>query len=187
MPSYVVRHGLLGHVGRFRCAAEHDSRLPRGQRIVCETSRGLEVGEVLLCVDDADDSDSPVLAGTIQRAVSVADDLLIARQFRYQQEAYAECVQLLAERGVAAVLVDVEHLFDGQSLYFYFLGTPPDEAEELTAALTERYEATVRFRPFTDAVIQGCGPACGTESAAGCGSGGCSSCQLSSVCGKSHA
>ena len=88
---------------------------------------------------------------------------------------------MLAERGLAAVLMDVELLFDGASLYFYFLGDVSPEVERLTDELAEAYEAKVQFRRFTEAVVEGCGPDCGTEAAAGCGDG-CSTCGLVIEC-----
>jgi hypothetical protein len=72
-----------------------------------------------------------------------------------------------------AVLMDVEHLFDGQTLLFYFLGEITPELEALTDELAELYELHVQFRRFAEAVTTGCGPGCGTEAATG---GGCTSC-----------
>ena len=46
--------------------------------------------------------------------------------------------------------MDVEHLFDGQSLYFYFLGEVQPEWESLTTELAATYEAKVRFQPFAE-------------------------------------
>ena len=54
--------------------------------------------------------------------MTVQDELLQARLEKHRQEAYEACAALLAENGQPAVLVDVEHLFDGQGLFFYFLG-----------------------------------------------------------------
>jgi hypothetical protein len=82
------------------------------------------------------------------------------------------------------VLVDVEHLFDGQSLFFYFLGGESPEIADLTSELADAYEAKVQFRKFTDTLSQGCGPGCGTEEAEnGCGTGACSTCAILSACG----
>ena len=73
------------------------------------------------------------------------------------------------------MLVDVEHLFDGQSLFFYFLGDTTPELDALTGELAEIYEAQVQFRKFTDTLTAGCGPGCGTEEAEQAArSGGCS-------------
>jgi hypothetical protein len=92
---------------------------------------------------------------------------------RNRHEAFEACCRRLGELGVTTTLVDVEHLFDGRGLYFYFLGQPPDEVEQLTAELAEVYDANVQFRRFAETLTAGCGPDCGTEGAAG---GGCSSC-----------
>ena len=174
-----VRHGILGSVGRF--AAVDAQRYARGTRVVCRTGRGLEVGEVLAELDQA--SDQPA-EGSLLRRVTVEDDLLIARLDRNRDEAYRACEQRLVERGIPAVLVDVEHLFDGQSLLFYFLGDTTPELDALTSELAEVYEAQVQFRKFTETLTAGCGPGCGTEDAEnGCASGGCSTCAV--ACGVS--
>ena len=173
-----VRVGLLGSVGRF--AAADAQRYPRGTRVVCRTDRGLEVGEVLAPSESDEGPDSP---GLLLRQVSVEDDLLLARLERNRDEAYRACEQRLAERGIPAVLVDVEHLFDGQSLLFYFLGETSPELDALTAELAEVYEAQVQFRKFTATLIAGCGPNCGTAEGGGCGTGGCSTCTV--ACGVS--
>ena len=70
--------------------------------------------------------------------------------------------------GSPALLMDVEHLFDGRSLLFYFLGEVTPELEALTAELAELYETHVQFRRFAEAVNEGCGPGCGTDAAEGC-------------------
>jgi hypothetical protein len=83
-----------------------------------------------------------------------------------------------------AVLVDVEHLFDGQGLFLYFVGDVPAEVETLTARLAETYETKVQFRKFSETLIEGCGPGCGTEEAKGQGGcEACTSCAVASACG----
>ena len=176
--SYLVRVGLLGHVGRFAPAGM--SRYRRAARVVCRTVRGLEVGEILA---EADDSPAGEADGTLLRPVTVEDDLLLERLERNRDEAFAACTRLLEERGSAAVLMDVEHLLDGSSIYFYFLGEPPAEAAPLIAELAEAYEAQVQFRRFAETLTEGCGPGCGTEDAEnGCGAS-CGTCAVAAACG----
>ena len=179
-----VRHGVLGQVGRFTAADVQ--RYPRGARVVCRTQRGLEVGEVLATFDESAASETcqrPV-HGSLLRRVTVEDDLLLARLERNREDAYRACEERLIQRRIPAVLVDVEHLFDGQSLLFYFLGETTPELDEITSELAEVYEARVQFRKFTETLTAGCGPGCGTEDAEhGCASGACSSCAVVSACG----
>lgn len=174
---HMVRTGIMGLLGTYR--TEESVSYPRGSRVIVRTERGLETGEVLELAPPEATSE-----GTILRPVTVGDELLLARLEKNRQAAFEACTQLLTERGVEAVLMEVEQLFDGESLYFYFLGDPPPEAETLSAELAEAYETKVRFRRFAEAVNQGCGPTCGTvegagkscgSCASGCGSGGCGS------------
>ena len=46
-PDYLVRYGLMGHVGRFSLDPETDQEPQRGHTVVIRTDRGLELGEVL--------------------------------------------------------------------------------------------------------------------------------------------
>jgi len=177
--EYVVRFGTMGHVGTFR--ASEAVRFPRGAKVILRSGRGLEVGEVLA---DADPPDAPLPPdGDLLRRFTTADELVLARLDKHRSEAIEACSGRLAERGIPAMLVDVEHLFDGQSLYFYFLGETTPQLEALTKELAELYETKVQFRKFTEAVDAGCGPDCGTEAASGCG-GGWSSCVIAEACGR---
>lgn len=180
---HLIRLGIFGHVGRF--TAVDAVGYPRGTRVVCRTSRGLEVGSVLGPAQFKEEDWQG--DGSILRAITVEDDLLLARQAKSRDEAMAACEQLLRERGLPGVLMDVEHLFDGGTLYFYFLGDVSPEVEALTGELAEQYDSHVRFGKFAQAVTEGCGPGCGTEAAAGfCGSGpsgACASCGISGKCG----
>lgn len=180
MGFHVVRYGLLGHVGHFTSADA--LRYPRRSRVIIRSRRGVEVGEVL--AQPEDHTPSVEADGQILRRMTVQDDLLEARLHRRRHEAFEACQQLLAEAKAPAALVDVEHLFDGEGLFFYFLGDPPREASEVTQRLAATYETAVEFRKFAETLAEGCGPGCGTEEAKG--QGGCStctSCAVASACG----
>jgi cell fate regulator YaaT (PSP1 superfamily) len=178
--QHFVRFGIPGYVGCF--ASPEGELLARGTRVILRTSRGVEIGQVLSPVDDDVPSTSPS-DGTLLRRVTVEDDLLLARIEKHRDEAFHACQDLLSQRNIAASLVDVEHLFDGQSLFFYFVGQTPPELNGVTQELAETYDAQVEFRKFTETLTAGCGPGCGTEDAEnGCGHGGCSTCVVASAC-----
>lgn len=161
--QHLVRVGALGCVGRF--TSVDAVRYPRHARVVVRTGRGLELGEVL--AEPARPDDGPA-DGSILRGMTVEDQLLAARLEQHRQAAYQACAARMAEIDTRAVLMDVEHLFDGRTLLFYFLGDMTPELESLTDELAELYETQVQFRRFAEAVNEGCGPGCGTETAAGC-------------------
>jgi hypothetical protein len=171
--QHFVRVGVLGSVGRF--AAEGRQRYARGTRVVCRTARGLEIGQVLAA---ADATHEEACDGALLRRVTTQDDLLIARLEKNREAAFRACWDRLLELDAPPVLLDVEHLFDGQSLYFYFLGDGGPELDALTAELAAAYEAKAQLQKFAETLVAGCGPNCGTEEGGGCGSGGCSTCAV---------
>jgi cell fate regulator YaaT (PSP1 superfamily) len=180
MGYHLVRYSLLGHVGRF--VAAEAVRYPRNTRVVVRSPRGLEIGEVLAVPELADSTE--ISDGQILRRVTVEDDLLSARLEKHRHEAFIACCDLLATHQVPAVLVDVEHLFDGQGLFFYFLGEVPTQANSVMQQLADIYETTVEFRKFAETLTEGCGPGCGTEEAKGQGGcASCTSCAVASACG----
>jgi cell fate regulator YaaT (PSP1 superfamily) len=180
---HLVRVGALGTVGRF--TAVDATRYPRSSRVILRTGRGLELGEVL---DSPRDEITEARAdGSILRGMTVEDHLLAARLEKNRTEAVDTCSRLLAERKLPAVLMDAEHLFDGRSLVFYFLGEVTPELEHLTDELTAAYDAQVQFRKFAETVEVGCGPGCGTEAASGQGCTSCATgCAIAGACATRH-
>ncbi|MCA9178262.1 MAG: hypothetical protein KDB14_27555 [Planctomycetales bacterium] len=183
--SHLVRVGLIGHVGRFR--AVDRVVYARGARVVVRTSRGLEVGEVLASPAESGGAESAEQPdGELLRRMTPADDLLEARLERHKCDALDACERRIAELQLDATLLDAELLFDGSSLFFYFLGEPDPQLEAVTAELAAAYDAEARLSQFVDLLEHGCGPDCGTESASGCGDGGCSSCAVAAACKPAH-
>ena len=182
--QHLVQVGLMGIVG---CYDAIDFRsYDRDTRVICRTDRGLEAGKVLCDVADGGsylpDGSVGFASGQLLRESGREDDLILERLERHRDRAFQACEKLLAEQGIVATLVDVEHLFDGESIFFYFLGEMTPELESVTARLAETYERKVRFKKFAETLANGCGPDCGTGESA-CSSGGCGSCSLAGGCG----
>lgn len=187
MNDHLVRVGSVGHLGRFPSSDGVVFR--RGVSVVCRTSRGLEFGSVLNRIRD-DGSGNIVApaaanqlphAGQILRGATAEDHLLWNRLQKHRIAALDACQDTILQRNIATTLMDCEVLFDGQSIFFYFLGEISPELEALTQELADAYEAKAQLQQFADALTLGCGPDCGTDAAA-CSSGGCSTCSIASAC-----
>jgi hypothetical protein len=170
--NHFVRVGAMGHVGRF--TSVDAVAYPRASRVIVRTSRGLEIGDVLGPSEELTQTVRGAADGSILRGMTLEDELLETRLQKNRDKALAACIARLEELNVTATLVDVEHLFDGRSLFFYFLGEVTPEIEAVTSELAEVYNAAAQFRQFAETLTQGCGPGCGTEEAAG--QGGCATC-----------
>jgi hypothetical protein len=183
LDCYLVRVGKLGQIRRFRTLQEAVFR--RGSRVVCRTQRGIEVGQVLgpaqlkpSTVDLAD--------GRLLRSMTVEDEILWGHLQEQADEALNTCQQWLDEQNVVGLLIDVEPLLDGKTLYFHFLSDVSPEIQKHLDHLATIYERSVRESKFAQLLEHGCGPGCGTEEAKnGCGSqGGCAVCHVASKCKK---
>lgn len=176
--QHLVKIGLMGAVGKFDSIDFQN--YPRDSRVICRTSRGLEFGTVL-CPFDQQKGIDQVADGQLLRFVGSEDELILERLERHRDKAFQACQKLISERQFSAVLVDVEHLFDGESVYFYFLGDVDPQLESLTEELAITYESKVRFKKFAETLANGCGPECGTGES-GCSTGSCGTCALTGSC-----
>jgi len=190
--DHLVLVGILGQIGRFRSV--DGLRFSRGNQVVCRTSRGLEFGKVLsqvpLAVETESERTTQERLGTVLRKATPEDHLLWARIEKNRGAAIEQCERMIADRlpeHPELRLMDVEMLFDGRSIFFYFLGEISSalapKLEVLTSELAEAYEAKSELRKFADAMIAGCGPDCGTQEACGV-NGSCSGCAISAACSK---
>jgi hypothetical protein len=177
--DYAVRIGTTGTI--FRMTAEEVLR--RGAQVVCRSPRGLEAGCILAPVIHADRETTEV-QGRILRRMTPEDHLLWANLRSTAEEAHRACEALLERIGSSAVLLEVEPLLDGRTLYFHFLNEVDPALEQQLDQLIDTYQQTVAASQFAKLLEHGCGPGCGTEQATrGCGtSGGCVVCKVASAC-----
>ena len=136
-PAYLIRYGVMGYVGRFRAAPDCGGPLGRGQSVVIQTDRGVELGEVLIPLDEAG------AARTIerQRVIRPAgpDDLDRSRRAEASRpDRFATCRRVLEEEGWPWDLIDVEPLLEEGVTVLQYLGPHHLDA----AALRARFRMT---------------------------------------------
>ena len=172
-PAYLVRYGLMGHVGRFaldldRC---HEAAIERGQAVVVLTDRGVELGEVLVAsghsslprdhageswdgtapgssphTADADlnhDPDRPRLL----RLAAPADLEDARRSEALRAERFTLCQRILGDGGWTIDLIDVEPLLDQNTTVLHVLGSLNVNLAALRAEFRSRSDFDVLFEP----------------------------------------
>src|SRR4051794_31493253 len=128
--NYVVRHGSMRFLGEFEPTPE--AAYPRGEVVVIRTERGLELGEVLCeASKQAIDYLSEPTKGQIVRAMTEADREQADKLHEREEAEFARCAQFVRERQMPMDLVDVEHLFGGERIIFYFLAEKRVDFREL--------------------------------------------------------
>src|SRR5262245_48152933 len=145
MVTYIVRHGVMRFLGEFDAAppAIH----ARGEAVVVRTERGLEQGEVLC---EANPNIMGMLTeptrGQIQRPFSEEDRVEVRRLQEREEVEFHRCNEFIRERKLQMELVDVEHLFGGERIIFYFLAEKRVDFRELVKDLAREYRTRIEMR-----------------------------------------
>jgi hypothetical protein len=184
MREYLVSHGKSGGFGRF--AAEALSAYRRGERVVIEGARGLEIGEVLCPVTDGH---RKLLGGVpVRRLLRRADGDDQRRLLRSRESAqalFAAARRLARELSLPVEIIDAEVAFDGAGAVVQFLPVAECDLDAFAVALGSRLSLNISMEnlalaPPEEEERHGCGkPNCGKTTGGGCDScgsgGGCGS------------
>ncbi len=143
--SYVVRYGQMRYLGEYKGLAGQDH--PRGQRLVVQSDRGLELGEVLCPAHERTASflENPV-KGEVVRVASPDDLAVESRLTAQQQEGFAACRSFIARRRLQMDLVDVEAVFGGERMVFYYLSEKRVDFRELVKDLARAFQTRIEMR-----------------------------------------
>ncbi len=142
---YIVRHGAMRFLGEFE--ARDNLAFPRGAQVIVRTDRGLEVGDVL-CAANARALEllSEPTHGQIVRTMTAEDVQTIARIHEAGSREFGVCERLIGQRGLPMALVDVEHLFGGERIVFYFLADKRVDFRELVKDLAREFQTRIEMR-----------------------------------------
>jgi cell fate regulator YaaT (PSP1 superfamily) len=159
----LVRYGRLGWVALFTIDEHFEAN--RGDRVVVQTERGQEFGDVLSFVADH-------LVGD----VTSAGEVLRLAEPDVEASGEAELLDLddlmrtVREKDSELDPVDAEWLADGQTVVVYCMSEVGPDSERVAIELSKTMGRDVRLQPMFDPEPGGCGSGGG-----GCGSGGCGS------------
>ena len=143
--KYIVRHGAMRFLGEFE--APEGYAYERGQRVVVRTDRGHELGEVLC---GADPRALAMVAdpthGTIVRLLTDADQAELARARQVEEREFEVCKKFAIDRRLQMELVDVERLFGGERVIFYFLAEKRVDFRELVKDMAREFQTRIELR-----------------------------------------
>lgn len=146
---YVVRYGSMRYLGEFSARdVQRDAEVKRGDRVVVRSHRGTEVGEVLC---EATERTRELLGrtdstGRILRLISADDEGIREQAWRDAEPLFAQGKATIAEHGLPMQLVDVERLFGGEKLIFYYTSDDRVDFRELVRALAKQFKTRIEMR-----------------------------------------
>lgn len=133
-------------VGKVYYFSPNGLELNVGDKVIVETARGVECGEVALGLKEISDEElnSP-LRGVMRKAT--AKDLDIVEQNKKKEkDAFKICEEKIAKHGLKMDLVDVEWTFDGNKILFYFTADNRVDFRELVKDLASVFRTRIELR-----------------------------------------
>lgn len=144
--AYVVRYGRMRLVAEF--TTRGNDPLDRGAEVIVRTSRGTEWGEVLCPANprtrDYLSVNEP--EGRVLRQASQADRDTLEQTHQSERDAFTGGLELVAESKLIMQIVDVEWLFGGERLIFYYLAEQRVDFRELVKQMAKRFRTRIEMR-----------------------------------------
>lgn len=120
--------------------------LEEGEKVIVETARGVECGEVAMSNSDVNEETVvQPLKKLIRKATS--DDLKkVIENKEKEKSAFVACEKKIEEHGLEMKLVDVEYTFDNSKILFYFTADGRVDFRELVKDLAGMFRTRIELR-----------------------------------------
>lgn len=131
-------------VGKVYYFSPKGMTLNVGDKVIVETSRGVECGEVVIANKQCDNIVAPLKE--IIRKVNAQDLQVIENNKKKEKDAFKICEQKIAFRKLNMKLIDVECTFDNNKLLFYFSAENRVDFRELVKDLASIFKTRIELR-----------------------------------------
>ena len=144
--SYIVRYGSTRTVAEF--SFKGPQQFDRSDSVLVRSSRGVEWGEVLCPASDAtrkylnsEEQAGRILRGADDEAWSKRDEMLAL-----EQDIFKQGRDIIREHKLNMNLVDVECIFGGERVVFYYLAEQRVDFRELVKTLARKFQSRIEMR-----------------------------------------
>ena len=122
------------------------SDLVIGERVVVNTSRGPEMGQIVIEPREVDDTEITGQLKPIQRRATAADHISRQRYCAMEPEAREKCCEKARELRLPLKVVSARYSFDGSRLVFTFTAESRVDFRELVRDLAKVFRARIEMR-----------------------------------------
>ncbi len=117
-----------------------------GDAVVVETSRGTEIGDVVMASMELDDDKVVAPLKSVVRKVNERDLQMASRNKTQEADAFKVFEQMIAEYKLDMKPVDVEYAFDASKITFFFTADGRVDFRELVKGLAHHFRSRIELR-----------------------------------------
>lgn len=137
-----------------------------GDNVIVETSRGKEIGEIVLSAHEVSEKEIVSPLKEVQRKATPSDLKVKQENEEAEEEAFDICLKKIEEHGLPMKLIDAEYTFDKNKIIFYFTADGRVDFRELVKDLAAIFKTRIELRQIgvrdEAKMIGGLGP-CGRQ------------------------
>ncbi|MBO4868013.1 MAG: stage 0 sporulation family protein [Ruminococcus sp.] len=133
-------------VGKIYYFDPGDTELKNGDKVIVETSRGVECGEVVMTDREIDETSFKNPIKPIIKKADERDLKTIERNKQREQEAFEICKQKIEAHKLNMDLIDVECTFSNNKMLFYFTAENRVDFRELVKDLASVFRTRIELR-----------------------------------------
>ena len=120
--------------------------LDKGDKVVVETSRGIEFGEVIVAPHDEPENKIVQPLKEVMRLATEEDISRAAENKKKEIQALDVCLQKIHKRGLEMKLIDCEYTFDNSKILFYFTADGRIDFRDLVKDLASVFHTRIELR-----------------------------------------
>ncbi len=133
-------------VGKVYYFSPDGKRLNVGDRVIVETARGVECGDVVIGNREIEDEKVVQPLKPIIRPANASDIETLEKNRRREQEIMQVFTRKIAEHKLEMKPIDIDCTFDGSKILFYFTAESRVDFRELVKDLASVYRTRIELR-----------------------------------------
>jgi cell fate regulator YaaT (PSP1 superfamily) len=138
-----VRFKQAGKVYYF---SPGDFKLEKSDKVIVETTRGIEFGELVIPPRQVNEQDLVLPLKQVIRKAGIEDEQILEQNKAKEKEAFQVCLKKITEHHLPMKLVDVEYTFDGNKIIFSFTADGRVDFRELVKDLASVFRTRIELR-----------------------------------------
>ena len=120
--------------------------LKQGEKVIVETARGIECGEVVNTVMEVHESEVVAPLKKVMRKATEEDIQQVETNIEKAKEAYDICLEKINKHQLDMKLIDVEYTFDNNKILFYFTADGRVDFRDLVKDLASVFRTRIELR-----------------------------------------
>lgn len=134
------------NVGKVYYFDPEEHVLKIGDKVIVETARGIECGEVAMGNKEVAEEEIPQPLKKVIRVATQEDLARVAENAVREKSAFAVCNKKIEAHKLEMKLVDVEYTFDNSKILFYFTADGRVDFRELVKDLASVFRTRIELR-----------------------------------------